>query len=290
MTQAAQAQEAVPAVSGSWLNSLRLFCVASCLLSGVGVYLESDALVVGVGLLLLYFLTLLSVRGPAPAGAARAARLLGLVVFFPTGVVFFAVLGELPDPGAEATLGAAVYFGLAAAAQLGLIISATKILVSLRARVPALWQRALVWLFASAYVLAFLAVVLIPLMTGSLDDQRREFREAATVATLRTINTCAWSFANQHPEQGFPTALAALGPAGSGCLEERFLDGEELDYGFNYLPGAPDDTGAIATYAVSARPLRYARGSRRSFFSDDSAIIRYTDQERAAGADDPSLD
>ncbi len=290
MAEGVQASIGSPIVSRRWLTSLRISCIASCLLSAVGAYLQPDALVVGLGLSILYLVTLLELRGRSLLGAARGARLLGLIVFFPMGVVFFAALSELRDPGAEVSWGGVHYFGLSAASQLAVIVSATKTIASLRSEAPPLWQRILAWVFVGAYVLAFLAVVLIPLMTGTLDDQRRRTREAAAVTNLRTINACSWTFAEKYPELGFPSGLDLLGPAGIECLEEGLLDGEEFDYRFQYVPGSPSETGAITTYTVTARPLWYSRRTRRSLFSDESTIIRYTEHNRPANADDPPLD
>ena len=52
-------------------------------------------------------------------------------------------------------------------------------------------------------------------------------------------------------------------------------------YRFTYTPGAAG-FGQIATYTITAQPLEYGVSGLRSFFTDQSAVLRSTDENRVA--------
>ena len=45
----------------------------------------------------------------------------------------------------------------------------------------------------------------------------------------------------------------------------------------------------VKSYTLTARPLVYYRTGTRSFFTDETGVIRMTAEDRAATADDPPL-
>jgi len=49
-------------------------------------------------------------------------------------------------------------------------------------------------------------------------------------------------------------------------------------------------TGGADTFTVNARPLDYGSTGTRSFFSDESGVIRYTREDRPATVEDPPLE
>ena len=59
-------------------------------------------------------------------------------------------------------------------------------------------------------------------------------------------------------------------------------------YRFTYTPG-PGQYGSIRTYAIVAQPLEYGVSGIRSFFTDQTAIIHATSENRPASANDPPL-
>jgi hypothetical protein len=65
-------------------------------------------------------------------------------------------------------------------------------------------------------------------------------------------------------------------------------NGKKNNYVFTYEAGRPDATGKITAYTVSARPAKWQSGVQ-SFFTDQTAIIRGTNENRAATASDPAL-
>jgi hypothetical protein len=58
------------------------------------------------------------------------------------------------------------------------------------------------------------------------DAKSGERADAAAHRAVHEIVRCAWAWTNAHPARGFPPDLAALGPAGSGCLDAQTVRGE----------------------------------------------------------------
>ena len=120
--------------------------------------------------------------------------------------------------------------------------------------------------------------------------------QSSTVGSLRSINTAEVFYDKQY-RKGFSPTLISLGvphdgtkPSASaaGLLDNSLPDGKKNNYVFTYEAGGPDATGKISTYTVSARPAKWQLGVP-SFFTDQTAIIRGTDENRAATASDPAL-
>ena len=123
-----------------------------------------------------------------------------------------------------------------------------------------------------------------------------EADQANAVGSLRSINTAEVFYYKQY-NKGFSPTLFSLGvppngtkPSGSaaGLLDNSLASGKKNNYVFTYEAGRPDATGKITAYTVSARPAKWQSGVQ-SFFTDQTAIIRGTNENRAATASDPAL-
>jgi type IV pilus assembly protein PilA len=125
--------------------------------------------------------------------------------------------------------------------------------------------------------------------------------EASAVGTMRTINTAAITYSSTFPDVGFPESLENLG--GSPGDDANDSSDQEAN---------PDHTGLIdnilstppfqksgyrfaynkisgSEYSVSARPVKYGSDGTKSFFTDESGVIRATSEDRDATVDDPPL-
>jgi hypothetical protein len=66
--------------------------------------------------------------------------------------------------------------------------------------------------------------------------------------------------------------------------------GQKSHYTFSYTPGPEDVNGKIQSYTISARPSPECQGKRmRSYFTDQSGVIRVTNEDRPATVNDPAL-
>lgn len=120
--------------------------------------------------------------------------------------------------------------------------------------------------------------------------------EASAVGSLRQyLNGCI-GYSNDHPERGYPPNLSVLGPEGDGYLDAVLAPPGGVttasrygQYNFSYAPGKPDRHGLISSFTISARPVKYGKTGRRSFFVDETGFIRFTSEDRAATAHDTPL-
>jgi len=130
-------------------------------------------------------------------------------------------------------------------------------------------------------IILIIAAIAIPNLLRS----RLAANEASAVGSLRTINTSAVTYASTYPDSGFPASLAAMGGATpcaalstAACLIDAVLaSGTKSGYVFNWT----GDGAAISVgYSITALPVTVGSSGQRSFFSDQSGVIRYN----AAGA------
>ncbi len=157
------------------------------------------------------------------------------------------------------------------------------------------------WKKLAAGVLGPAIFVLILLSSPAMSDPivrtRVAANQASAVGSLRTINIAEISYASTY-SIGYSPSLSALGPASpgnsptaaaGGLIDSVLAGGLKSGYKFTYMPGPPDKAGHIKTYAVVARPAAYGKSGRMSFFTDETGVIRKTDEDRPATAQDPPI-
>ncbi|MGH9581083.1 MAG: hypothetical protein ACRD2R_08820 [Terriglobales bacterium] len=150
-------------------------------------------------------------------------------------------------------------------------------------------------------VLFFLYFLFAATAIPSTLRSRTAANEASAVGTLRNLNTAARTYANSYPAIGFPARISAFGPPPPGAhpsldaadlLESRIACANpscvRADYRFTYTLTRKEPPGTA--YTFTARPTEYGHNGRRSFFTDQSGIIRWTGDDRPATATDPPLD
>jgi hypothetical protein len=131
---------------------------------------------------------------------------------------------------------------------------------------------------------------------GSIREKQRALKQNA-VSALHLINTAEAEYAKTY-KLGYSPTLDELRPpppgtppsaTSAGSALPALEGGIRLGYRFTYVSGKPDSTGFTASYSLSARPLRYRRGTRRNFYTDQTGVIRFTKEDREATAQDPPL-
>lgn len=115
-------------------------------------------------------------------------------------------------------------------------------------------------------------------------------KERAAEAEIRTINTAQLQYQSQFGQ--FATALsqlgppttagAAEGPQAAGLIPASLAGGSASGYNFTI---AATQTG----YAVSAVPKTFGTTGRRTFYSDETAIIRENWGQDPATAQSPEV-
>ena len=168
-------------------------------------------------------------------------------------------------------------------------------------------------------VLGYAGIVLIPfiLIVAAIaipNLMRRRVVDGPTVvASLQTIDTAAVTYATQY-ENGFPSSLEVLGiePGTNpncnhaGLLDKSLASGRTVGYVFTYAPKYPDGgaepvispkaaargckSGGASGYSVTANPIRRGSTGQRSFYTDQTGVIRYSENGEPATEDSPPLE
>jgi type IV pilus assembly protein PilA len=184
-----------------------------------------------------------------------------------------------------------IFSGLLAATNLLLFISARKAVRKRTVRVQVM-RLAAQLVVVCAFIVAGFVVMPFP-----HEPSRASVYEASAVSSLRTINAAQVTYASTY-YKGYARTLAALGPPPEGSEpSENAADlivavlatGPKNGYRFIFIPGPLDQEGRAASYHVIARPIEYGRTSVRSFYTDESCVIRATNENRLPTAQDPPL-
>jgi type IV pilus assembly protein PilA len=168
-------------------------------------------------------------------------------------------------------------------------------------------------LATTGLVLGYLGLMIIPvtivaaIAIPNLLHARVAANEASAVGSLRVINTAAISYAATF-ENGFPSSLDVLGSAPGGesaCKHASLIDaplasGRKSGYVFTYTPVFPGNSaapvispkaaakgctaGGASGYTVTADPMQRGTTGRRSFYTDQSGIIRFSGNGESATA------
>jgi type IV pilus assembly protein PilA len=152
-----------------------------------------------------------------------------------------------------------------------------------------------------AQVLAVRPEVLLSFEDEKLISEFRQRRlganESSAVGSVRTINTACITYATMYAELGFPANLDVLGGEGtrestaehSLLLDRTMTTQPYIKSGYRFTYRSSGSASPIAAYTVVARPVQYGTTGKRSFFSDESGVIRFTSEDREPTASDPPL-
>ncbi len=138
-------------------------------------------------------------------------------------------------------------------------------------------------------IILIIAAIAIPNLLRS----RMAANEASAVGTLRSLNTAAVTYSTSCG--GFPMTKAAMGPPLAGCATADLIDavlagpGAKSGYTFVYTPGAANAAGFADTYTILADPTTLGTTGNRSFFTDQSGVIRAKVGATGATVGDPPI-
>ncbi len=144
-------------------------------------------------------------------------------------------------------------------------------------------------------IILIIAAIAIPNLLRS----RIAANESSAVGSIRSINTANVTYSSTYPNLGFAPTMAALGGANpctagpaTGCLIDQVLAGATVatsaksGYFFTYtVPGGTPEV----LYAVVGDAAVQNQSGQRSFFSDQSGVIRFKAVGPGAASTDPPL-
>ena len=122
-------------------------------------------------------------------------------------------------------------------------------------------------------IVVAIILIIITIALPKLSRARMYSQETAAIAAIRTLHTAQVQYNSQFGR--YATSLAELGPPASGNANQSAADligndlsnGEKSGYKFTL-------TGNQGGYAINANPIAYNSSGSRTFFSDQSMVIR----------------
>jgi type IV pilus assembly protein PilA len=129
--------------------------------------------------------------------------------------------------------------------------------------------------FSLIELLIVIAIILIIVTVAlpKLNKARMYAQETAALKAIQTINTCQVQYNSQFGR--YAVSLTELGPPTSGTANASSADlisgdmatGEKQGYRFTL-------TGTPSTYAITAVPIAFGSTGSRTFYSDQTLVVR----------------
>jgi type IV pilus assembly protein PilA len=138
-------------------------------------------------------------------------------------------------------------------------------------------------------IILIIAAIAIP----SFIKSRMAANEASAAETLRTLGTGMTTYSTLCPNVGYPASLVDLGPGPGICVGGANIVDSNLGtpaprksgYAFTY--GVTAVAGLNAAYTVNGDPFSRGNTGQRSFYIDQTNIIRFNFTAPASVADMP---
>jgi prepilin-type N-terminal cleavage/methylation domain-containing protein len=144
--------------------------------------------------------------------------------------------------------------------------------------------------FSLIELLIVVAIILIlaAIAAPKLNQNRMHAQETAAIREMQTIHTAQTQYYSQFgryatalPELG-PPAGGQEGPSAANLIPGELAKGQHSGYKFT-MTGGPNG------YTISAVPEAFGNTGRRTFFSDQSLVIRQNWSNEPATAASPEL-
>jgi type IV pilus assembly protein PilA len=144
--------------------------------------------------------------------------------------------------------------------------------------------------FSLIELLIVIAIILIiiTIAVPKYQQTMRFTRETAAIAAIKTIHQMEVQYQSQYGR--YATSLAELGPPASGAPTPAAADLISLDLSQGIKQGYKFTlTGNQAGYVINANPLNYPTDGSRTFYSDQSMVVRENFGPEPATASSPEL-
>jgi len=148
------------------------------------------------------------------------------------------------------------------------------------------------WIITVALLVAALSAMcsLASSQTNSPDQAARvKHDEETCISSLRVINTAEGTFWGGDSAKGYARTLKELVPAGVQMIDSELSMEKRSGYRFKLIPERVPRGRPIKHYTVIARPTKRLAKNQRSFFTDETNVIRFTTENRSARITDPPL-
>jgi len=144
--------------------------------------------------------------------------------------------------------------------------------------------------FSLIELLIVIAIILIIITIALPKFQKAQMfaRETAALAAIRTIHTVQVQYYSQYGKYATsltelaPPASGADGPAAAGLIDNALGSGEKGGYKFTL-------TANQGGYIINANPVSYGTSGSRTFYSDQTMVVRQNYGTEPATANSPEL-
>ncbi|MBN1297192.1 prepilin-type N-terminal cleavage/methylation domain-containing protein [bacterium] len=132
-------------------------------------------------------------------------------------------------------------------------------------------------------IIGIIAAIAIP----SLLRSRMSANEAAAIGSLKTLAAAQTDYNNNSSPHTYTDLLTCLG-SGNGAGQVSFIDpalasGLKSGYEIAMVNGNPDRNGSYWAWSATAWPVVYGSTGTRTFYIDESGVIRGSDILGAPG-------
>ena len=157
-------------------------------------------------------------------------------------------------------------------------LTATPAESSPQTKKPNFLKRVFRWTLVLGTLCGFLWFILfLPERAGNPSARAERQAVASMQAILRELDAYAGAQGGKYPQ-----ALEALGEPVRHAAQQALSEGYELEY----VPVESGESGSISHFALLARPQNYGY---RSYYADESGVLRATLEHREATAKDPPI-
>jgi type IV pilus assembly protein PilA len=144
--------------------------------------------------------------------------------------------------------------------------------------------------FTLIELLIVMAIILViaAIAVPQMGKQLMAAHESATITEIKSIHQAEVQYYSQFGQ--YATSLAQLGPPASGAagpaaaeiLPKNLSDGRASGYLFTV-------TGTPTGYAINANPEQFGSSGSRTFYSDQTLVIRNNYTQEPATVNSPAL-
>lgn len=115
-------------------------------------------------------------------------------------------------------------------------------------------------------------------------------KERSSAASLRMINAAEGTYWGGDRAKWYVRRLNALGPEEAKLIDAVTASGRKDSNGSRLASEHTIPSKPIIRYTIIARTVKRLVSDQRSFFTDETGVIHFTTEIRAATCDDPPLD
>jgi prepilin-type N-terminal cleavage/methylation domain-containing protein len=148
--------------------------------------------------------------------------------------------------------------------------------------------------FSLIELLIVVAIILIVVAIAipNFLASRMSANESSAVQETRAITTAEVVYNTQY-QIGYSALLVHLGDNGpitstnAGLIDSILASGTKSGYSFTYVPLNVDAAGHFQSYTLNGNPMNPGYSGRKYFYTDQTAIMRFSVLAAATGADAP---